>query len=199
MERGKFILYFLFVVFFSFGFFGSVDALEIGISPSEMDFSLDEGEEKCFNFILLSDKDISFDISVLWSDSKSRKIEDYKAYSAEKNINFSHKSLNKTDDERNYQACLSGNDAGKYYGVLIAKVLERNAAVGMWIELDVNGGNVFDYLGFNSDTSREKDNSEIKEEINPVFFLLLSTSFLLTLFLLMMIFYVRKTKRRLEE
>ncbi len=134
-----------FVLIFLLNFF-IVDGLKIGISPSQVELHADESMDACVNFTLSSDRDVEFDISSFWSDSDSRKLGDYILYPAEKGISFSYNSLNRSGDKSNYQMCLIGVKAGEYYGVLLAKVLAKNAAVGMWVDFEVKGENVFERL-----------------------------------------------------
>lgn len=148
--RFLFKFYFCFVsLFILIPFIG---ALEIGMGPQYAVYEGGIGEEVCKEFEVSSDSSVSLSLESRWTDKAgSRELEDYGQNSF--GINEEIGDLGLSGEGRSFRYCLSGEKAGKFYGVLLARADGTPAGVGSWIRFEVYGENKFG-VGVNEAVSK---------------------------------------------
>ena len=75
-----------------------------------------------------------------WSAKKSRELRNYSYESEEFGIVIEYNKIVNTDAE--VKVCVKGEKEGRFYGVLIFSSKEKNAGVGVWLEIDLGGRNL---------------------------------------------------------
>ncbi|MBI2629276.1 hypothetical protein HYW74_04280 [Candidatus Pacearchaeota archaeon] len=117
-----------------------VSAVEIGISPAQLEFKADAGQEVCKKVSVYSGEDENLIGSDKWSSEKTF-VKDIRKYTLSANglgITFKYPKEVYAKRQLEFNVCISGNKAGTYYGSLIYST-NKSAAVGTWIILKVNG------------------------------------------------------------
>ncbi len=178
----KIFLYFLISFIISI----PVSALEIGISPSSVSIRTDKGEMKCFQYTLSSDREPGFSIETRWSDKNTRSINDYYFYPEEKGIIADDRTLEINRKSEVHELCLIPEREGEFNGVLIAKVYDKNAAVGMWIELESKGNEPFFSPTANVINERQDNGNNI------YYLILIESFFVLTVVLALVLIFARR-------
>ncbi|MBS3071704.1 hypothetical protein J4408_01805 [Candidatus Pacearchaeota archaeon] len=128
------------ILFFLIFSFVLVEAFELGAKPSKLVFSGESNERICENVEVFSDKSAVLEGSDYWSAKKSRELRNYSYESEEFGIVIEYNKIVNTDAE--VKVCVKGEKEGRFYGVLIFSSKEKNAGVGVWLEIDLGGRNL---------------------------------------------------------
>src|SRR3989344_1734904 len=165
---------FLFLIFFIL--VRMLNALEIGIAPSEINFLANSNQVICHEIILNSDRELFLIGDILWTENEknSRKIEKYNNSSEELEIEAKFPRTIKINKKETIEACLKFKNTGKYYGALIYAPEEGYAGIGAWIFADVK-----------NKPENLKNNAKINKKTFSKIFLILSAA-LLIIFLLIL-------------
>src|SRR3989344_2074550 len=128
------------IIILSISIISTVSAVEIGISPAQLEFKADAGQEVCKKVSVYSGEEDNLIGSDKWSGEKTfvKDIRKYTLNSSEKGITFKYPKEVYAKRQLEFNVCIIGNKAGMYYGSLIYST-NKSAAVGTWIILKVNG------------------------------------------------------------
>lgn len=128
-------LLFVFLIFLDFA-----SSLEIGARPSGLDFELRENEVVCKQIDLFSSSFINqVFVRDYWSETESRNLLDYDKHPSDFDIKIDYDGLIEIDAEEEFDFCVSAKESGEYFGVILFEIMDSNAAIGVWVNLDVNG------------------------------------------------------------
>src|SRR3989344_9690847 len=99
----------------------TASAVEIGISPAQLEFKADAGQEVCKKVSVYSGEDENLIGSDKWSGEKTfvKDIRKYTLNSSEKGITFKYPKEVYAKRQLEFNVCIIGNKAGMYYGSLI--------------------------------------------------------------------------------
>lgn len=172
----RFALVFLFIFSIS-----GVYALNMEISPANLDFDLDLGELVCKNVSVKSDY-FGFIIGEdYWSNTASKDIGDYVFESPDGlEIDYS-KELQGLGESK---VCIYSENPGKYDGVLVYSLEDSRLGVGTWLNVSVSGNEKLEIF--------EKISGENREFVSIVFFGFISLFLEGTLVFLLSILYYQK-------
>lgn len=128
------------IIILSISIISTVSAVEIGISPAQVEFKADAGQEVCKKVSVYSGEEDNLIGSDKWSGEKTfvKDIRKYTLSSSEKGITFKYPKEVYARNRLEFNVCITGDKSGTYYGSLIYST-NRSAAVGTWIILKVNG------------------------------------------------------------
>lgn len=116
-----------------------VSAIEIGISPGELNFNGKPMEVVCNKVTVYSSQDITLTGSDKWANSSkiTRDMKDYKFEAKDLGISIAYlKEVKKNNTE--IKICLGGIKPGVYQGALIYST-PTTAGVGTWINVNIGG------------------------------------------------------------
>jgi hypothetical protein len=131
LDLSRWLLSF-FIIVLLFENFSS--ALEIGISPSEIEFDVKEGEILCKGINLFSDKEVSVSSIDYWTNGgKSRSLGDYFIKPEDFDISLDYPSRFSFNESDKINVCLTGIRGGIFYGALIFDIEGTNKGIGAWI------------------------------------------------------------------
>jgi hypothetical protein len=119
----------------------SVLALKIGVSPPEINYFGEAGENICSNITLFSDRKIIVIAEDRWGDAKSRNILDYKKSADEFGVSLEYEKISEVDKEEKLSMCLKSENSGVYYGAFLFHAENSPAGIGVWIVLNISGNN----------------------------------------------------------
>lgn len=129
MSYTKFILFFIVLFFLSF-----VQAVELGVSPSEIKFDGDAGNEICKKFIVFS-KDYTGEVQVYdkW------KYNNEEINSTAFGINADYDSEFELNEYEEEEICFNYNYGGKFNGLISFRTADGSVEVNMFIGADISG------------------------------------------------------------
>ncbi|MEK6855669.1 MAG: hypothetical protein AABX66_00765 [Nanoarchaeota archaeon] len=116
-----------------FSFISFSNAIELGVSPPEVNISVFQGVKTCFNISVFGNGILK--VKDVWSENESNLIVDYNSSSSDMRIDVYHDKEIKINDKGVLDICLKPNNNGNYYGLLV--ISTGNAAVGVWIKINV--------------------------------------------------------------
>ncbi len=117
-----------------------VKAVEIGISPAQLEFKADAGQEICKKLKVYSGEEDNLIGMDKWSSEKAfvKDIRKYTLNSNELEITFKYPKEIYAKRQLEFNVCIISKKSGTHYGSLIYST-NKSAAVGTWIILKVNG------------------------------------------------------------
>jgi len=175
---------------------------EFGVSPGIIELEIGTGMEKCADFIIYADNQI-FSIEDKWAVTKGNDIRKYNLNSSDVNITARYNSDVFVEDEKRMKACFSAEKRGMYYGVLIVEPYEKNAEIGIWVNLDVGdapkGIDVNKKSSILTENAIEDANESVidyseEKDYSKIIFIELDFMFLLGLILCFMLMKLNKIK-----
>ncbi len=138
-------LFFTFSIILSIIFFTNFSsAVQIGISPPQLEFKANLGEKVCKEMFLFSEQKEKFTGSDTWTNLEDdfKNIKKYNKNSSFFKINLEYKKELTFKEKADLKICISGNNPGEYYGAIIYST-NKSVAVGSWINLKVYGNDNF--------------------------------------------------------
>ncbi|MEK6890896.1 MAG: hypothetical protein AABX03_02055 [Nanoarchaeota archaeon] len=178
-----------------------VYANSLGLSRANLEFVGDIGEEVCKELIIFSGESVSVSGEDRWSLKNSKELSDYTKYADELKIDINYPESVNFNKKETVNVCITGNENGKYHGVLIYKDPEI-AGVGTWLEVTVGNG-----INPNSDEGEKETiksssvsltGSSVDDTSSGVsgLYIVLFFSFILLIVVLIVLFVLyRKSKR----
>ena len=117
-----------------------VSAVQIGISPPQIEFEGNVGEKICKTIKLFSEQEERFIGTDRWSNEKYfvKDINKYNINSSTIGIEFDYPRELISKEKSEIEICVKGDNPGEYYGAIIYST-NKSAAVGSWIILKVHG------------------------------------------------------------
>jgi hypothetical protein len=112
----------------------SVSAINFGISPKHIEIMTYPESESCANFTLTGDRLVVFTGEVLWSNYKTKNINDYTFSSEEVGIRAVYPKI---ATPGTWKICCSSKAGGKHFGALLYRVYETNYGIGTWVDLEI--------------------------------------------------------------
>ena len=119
----------------------SVSAIEMGVSPPEINYFGEAGENICSNITLFSDRRIVVIAEDRWGDAESRNILDYRKSADELGISLDYEKISEVNREEKFVMCLKSENSGVYYGALLFRAENSPAGIGVWVVLNISGNN----------------------------------------------------------
>lgn len=132
-QQIKSILILLYIFLLAVG----VSALELSVSSYKLNFSGPNSEKICKNITLSSDNNILTCQDRWTGNNFSKDIADYKTSAKMLGINISYikNFIVEKKFEKIIEICISGEKAGRYYGVLLCN--SGRAGVGSWLNVEI--------------------------------------------------------------
>lgn len=184
----KIIFLFLLVLLTNF-----CSALEIGITPAEINIDIYEGETICKNITLFSSTPLMFSGQDFWNKENTRNLADYASTKpAEITLNYTKRVL--VDKNKTTTICISAKEQGKYSSALVYTTEQGSAAVGTWLNITANSKT--NKTTFNNilTGSAIKESSSYLNPSSYLFVLLLLVLFFLLVILLVILYKKEKVK-----
>ena len=123
-------------------------ALEV--SPSKLRFHGDVGEEICKKFNFTSSSSVSLENRWALTQDRGKFLSYlYNATMFGLDVKYYNESLNNTK-----RICIKGKNEGSYYGLLLIKEIMGNSGIGIWLNVELNGGSLVEF-----DNASERPNS----------------------------------------
>ncbi|MDO8508993.1 MAG: hypothetical protein Q7S27_04895 [Nanoarchaeota archaeon] len=118
----------------------SCSGLELGVSPPEIVFSGKQGDTICKEIKIFSDKSVNLVLNDSWSEKKliSRNINDYNYNNKKFGITADYHKRAFVDGKYASIICLSGENSGRYYGLLKVNSENGNVGLGTWLVLNLS-------------------------------------------------------------
>lgn len=138
--KKSFITLFVLLIFVNFSY-----AIELGISPPKIEFRGETNEKIC-NSVTLYVKDFKGYLvgEDRWKEGEnSRDVNQYNLKSDDMNIKMDYNDkieIKKTDTKKKINICITAEDEGVYYGVLLFNAENSFAGVGGWVVLNIKEG-----------------------------------------------------------
>ena len=179
-----------FIIFTDFS-----SAVQIGISPPQIDFKGVVGEKICKNITLFSTQKEEFTGSDKWTNvMKSFKdIKMYNRNSSVFNITLQYPLKLIVKERSEIEMCVIGNISGEYYGAIIYNT-NKSVAVGSWIVFKAYNNNNF-YEETDKRNILTGKTITLQNNIrNKTHFLFLN--FILAIILTFVLFMLFQTKRK---
>ena len=113
-------------------------ALQISVSPSELNLKLNTHEETCKNITISASSDLLITGEDRWTKIQgSKDLKDYELSSSDLGIEVSYKKQFIVHNKKQLEVCINARNQGVYNGALIFS--HKSLAVGNWIIIDVSG------------------------------------------------------------
>ncbi|MBS3085414.1 hypothetical protein J4225_01895 [Candidatus Pacearchaeota archaeon] len=121
-------------------FLNIVSAVQIGISPPQIEFEGKTEEKICRTITLFSEQEEKFIGIDKWVIEKNfvKDINKYNTTSSALGINFYYPKELIVKEKSEIKVCIEGVDSGDYYGAIIYST-NKSVAIGSWISLKVYG------------------------------------------------------------
>jgi len=177
MKKIYFFIFFIFLV-------GLVSSEEIIVSPGEINFDILQGQISCKNITISSYGEIA--LKDKWGEkwSATKELSEYFLSKEELNLHLDYSSDIFIENKTKLSICFSGEDIGRYHGVLLVKNKESKSGIGIWLNATIRGSS------YTSRLTGAFLNSENKANFSLLFWL----SFTSLLLILVFVFLLLKKK-----
>lgn len=192
--------YFYFLLVFSLLMaifqFESAEAYSFGVSPPSVDLDFDSFGEKCVNFEIYG-RNSFINIRDYWSLKESKDIDDY-LLNEISGVKITYPEGVYVRDKESIEFCVEILEEGKYYGLILFSPENSNAEIGVWMTA-IYGSSELNNADFKGLTGRVVDEEGLDRPIGSriVILLALFSTFLLILFLFVLIFRLMRLNREL--
>ena len=171
-------LFFIFFIFFIY----SINAATLSISPPQLNFEGEVGEELCNKIRIKVNGTENVTGKIKWAKEgySKRILHEHNLDSEE--LNLKVKFLKKLTIEKSeeIEICLRGKNAGTYHGVLLYRIQGKPLQIGIWTNVSLEGKDFIKMTG-------NFINAEDKEPN-----LLLFSTILLVVFFALLFWYKKK-------
>jgi hypothetical protein len=136
IKKCLFFVYFVFIL-------TNVSAVQLSISPPQIDFVGSTGEEICNTIFIQVNGTENLIGKNLWAEEgiDLRKISLHNLTSEDLRIDFNYEDKIEVDGERGAQICVTAKRKGTYHGLLLYKIENKPVQVGIWMNVSVSKGN----------------------------------------------------------
>jgi hypothetical protein len=193
---------FLFFVLFIVVFSRAVYAYGFSVSPGIINLNLDAGEQGCSSFTVYDDNRI-FSIEDKWASEKSNNVLDYMLNSSEVGVIADYDTDFYVDEDKKNSVCFRAYEKGVYQGVLLIRPYEKNAEIGVWVNLNVGDADEIIYVQKNESLLTGKiiaeDNNEDYSGTNDYSKILFFEFDFMFLMCLTLFFLLLKLKNKREQ
>lgn len=114
-------------------------SLDVGVSPSSVDFSAVEGEQDCEEINVFSSRlGLYLELYDKWNpkSDNSRDIEKYVINAYALNISLDYQKNIRVGRNATINVCFRATKAGRYNGLLIVDVVNGSASLGVWLNAE---------------------------------------------------------------
>lgn len=118
--------------------FPTINSLDIGVSPANLNFIVSPNEVACKRITLFSDEKISFYGEDRWALEDTKDLRKFNKNSADLNLVLTYQKEVNFKDKKNIQVCIKSLDSGNYNGILIFNT-NQSASIGIWVSVNVKG------------------------------------------------------------
>lgn len=130
------------------------NAIELGVSPSEIRLKGEAGEELCENFVIFS-KDYNGDIIA----NDEWKIGNSIVNISKAEVKIDYDKNFYLDDFNEEEICLTSKYGGNFRGIISFRAIDSNVEIGAIVKADISGERR-NYSFLNTDLTEEKTNAK---------------------------------------
>ncbi|MDA3837235.1 MAG: hypothetical protein PF542_06465 [Nanoarchaeota archaeon] len=141
--RIKYITFFCFVLFVSFG-----SAVTLSMSPPQIDFVGRTGEVICQNISIEVDGIETLVGQTKWAEEgfNERKLLRHSLAGEDLKLFVDFPESVEIDEVREVEVCIEGKSTGAFHGLLLYKVENKPVQVGIWINVSLSKGSAVNRL-----------------------------------------------------
>lgn len=121
-----------------------ISSVQLGISPSEIEFKGEVNEKICRDATIYSDYSGSLNGEIRWmkEGQTGRDLKEYNFGEKALGIESEYPTSIFVDSEKKIKVCLMFQEPGQYSGALIYSTENSNVGVGSWIRVNINGNRI---------------------------------------------------------
>jgi hypothetical protein len=136
VKKYMFFVYFVFIL-------AQVSAVQLSMSPPQIDFVGSVGEEICNNVLIQVNGTENLIGKNLWAEEgvELRKITLHNLSAENLRIDFNYEKEVKIIGKKEVEICVTAKKKGNYHGLLLYKIENKPVQVGIWMNVSVLSGN----------------------------------------------------------
>lgn len=124
---------------------GFVSSSKLIISPSEINFNITQNQKSCEQITIQVDKQSTLIGQDRWAEKgiAQRKFTIHTLSSKDLDLELNYPQKFETNGVSIINVCITAKDSGFYHGLLLYKIENNNAGVGVWLNVNVSNSEKF--------------------------------------------------------